>query len=266
VETPPHAAGYYWLCEYGHLCRGMTVVVHCDNKAVVGMLRKLWGPDEYTPLLLEMRRIMIRLDVELDVQWISTHDNTLADLLSRGRVDDFAVAARAFRALPLLHEDSEDWCLARALVEELDREYTFQVDACADMHRANAQFSSSWTALENCLLMRWHGLRVYCNAPFSMLLRVLQRFLQCKGECPVGTSALFIVPVWRDQPFYKLLEKFDGVVFECVRRWPQGAHLFTSPVPAHRGSGREFRGATRWPTEAWYAKPAATFNPYVHSY
>jgi hypothetical protein len=155
------AAGYRWLREYGPRCQGLTVVIHCDNQAVCGMLKHLWGPDEYTPLILEMRSMMLSMDVVFDVYWISTHDNTLSDLLSRGRMPEYRVALVEHRTLPYLPEDDQDWCFRRDIVIALDAVYQFQCDGAVDTHRANAQFSSSWTAFQDCRMQRFHGLRVY---------------------------------------------------------------------------------------------------------
>jgi hypothetical protein len=82
----------------------------------------------------------------------------------------------------------------------------------------------------------------------------------------VGTACLFVVPVWPSRPFYQTLLRLSPAVFERVGHWAAGSNLFTSPVPAHRGTGREHRGPTQWATEAWWARPEPTFNPHTHAY
>ena len=154
-------------------------------------------------------------------------------------------------------KDQEDWQLAPEVFAQLDFLFgPFAVDACVDAFRRNSHCSTSWTAEQDCMVQRWHGLTVFCNGPFSMLLPILQRFLVCKGEEPVGTAALFILPLWVGEPFLRLVYARTDV-FRIVQRFPAGSALFSTPIPTHLGGGRRYAGPTRWPVIAVWASPKA---------
>jgi hypothetical protein len=256
-------AGFMWIRHFAKPLRGCTVVVHSDNTNVVAMLRRRCGVGPFRPLLAEIRRMLLRYDVELDVHWIATKANGLADALSRADWRRYEAELQTYKSLPWLSDDDQDWMLRRDLVMALDADYgPFSVDGAVDIYRANAHFSASWSAMEDCRRMSFHAKRVYINPPFSGLLieEVLEHFLTCKYECPVGTAAMFILPEWRQRPFWDILARHPHV-FRVVRRWGAGSDLFTSPVPAHRGTGREYRGATQWPVIAVWARPEPPSAP-----
>ena len=251
-------AGYWWVRQFAKYARGQTVVVFTDNRAAEGMLKSFWGEGKYLTLLKHIRQMLLRWDVRLQVHWIGTKENILSDALSRGDMRTFNDANAAFLQQSAHPQDSEDWQMRPDIVHgDLDREFgPFDTDGATDRFRANAQFPRSWTAAEDCRVVDWAGRNVYINAPFSLLEATVLRFLECKRSCPLGTAALFIVPVWRSAPFYAVLRD-NPTVFTVVRRWAAGSPLFTRPVPPHRGGGREYVGPTRWEVEAWWASPAA---------
>ena len=61
-----------------------------------------------------------------------------------------------------------------------------------------------------------------------MLLPIVQHFLACKLEEPVGTAAMFIFPLWVGEPFLDLVYSRPDV-FCIVRRFPVGKALFSTP-------------------------------------
>jgi hypothetical protein len=72
---------------------------------------------------------------------------------------------------------------------------------------------------------------VWCNGPFNLLFELLTVFLRAKWRQPVATSALFVVPVWADRPFYTLLQRAERAgIMRRVREYPAGTQLFTKPV------------------------------------
>jgi hypothetical protein len=250
-------AAYWFLLTWGPRLRGHCMVCMSDSSATVGMLTSLWGKADFIPLLKKILRLLVHYDVSLDVHWLMGKRNLLADLLSRGMMAQFHMAAAQYRAgLGAVH-DQEDWQLAPHVFAELDFLFgPFQVDACVDEFRRNAHCAMSWTAIQDCMLQRWHGLTVFCNGPFSMLLPILQHFLLCKSEEPVGTAAMFILPLWVGEPFLGLVYARSDV-FRIVQRFPSGSALFSAPVPTHLGGGRRYAGPTRWPVIAVWAGPRA---------
>lgn len=250
-------AAYWFLRLWGGHLRGYRIVCFTDNTATEGMLKNLWGTPTFIPLLKEILRLLVRFDLELDVHRIGTKENVLADCLSRGAMDEFHGHAAAFVAASGVAADQEDWQLLSDAFRELDAVYgPFQVDACVDAYRTNAHCAVSWTEREDCLRQRWHGLTVFCNGPFSRLFEILTHFLRCKAEEPVGTAALFILPMWSGSDFMGLVHSHPRV-FRVVARYPAGSALFSAPVPSHLGGGRRYVGPTRWPVLAVWAGPEA---------
>ena len=251
-------AAYWFLRRFASQLRGTTLVCFTDNTACLGMLTHMWGQAAYIPLLKQIRMLLLRFDVRLQVHYISTKDNVLADALSRGDMDAFRRANAAFLKQSLKPVDAEDWQLDPQIVRsDLDVHFgPFCTDGAVDWCRSNSHFARSWngSVLEDCRRTDWTGRNVYCNGPFSLLLPILQRFLQCKEQSPRGTAALFVVPAWETASFYALLLQRPDV-FTRVRRWETGTQLFTRPLPPHAGGGRRVLGPTRWPVEAWWASP-----------
>jgi hypothetical protein len=189
-------AGYWFLKLWGHRLRGHSIVCNSDSTATVGMLKRLWGTSPFIPLLKRILRLLVQYDLSLDVHHVFGKDNGLADMLSRGMMREFVTAAASFKAGFGSVADQEDWQLATEVFATFDRAYgPFMVDACVDQFRRNSHCHRSWTAQDDCLRQRWHGLTVFCNGPFSMLMAILLHFLKCKMEEPVGTAALFILPL-----------------------------------------------------------------------
>ncbi len=72
------------LSQWTSVFAGKKVLLHCDNKAVVGGLRK---SSIRGPAMAPLRQIATLLaihDIELEVVWIPTGENKVADCLSRG--------------------------------------------------------------------------------------------------------------------------------------------------------------------------------------
>jgi hypothetical protein len=250
-------AAYWFLQLWGARLRGHCIVCMSDNSATVGMLTSLWGTSTFIPLLKQILRLLVRYDLALDVHWIDSDSNIITDTLSRGAMVEFRAASAHFRAGHSAVADREDWQLSPEVFADLDFAFgPFMIDACVDLFRRNSHCAVSWTARDDCMAQRWHGLTVFCNGPFSMLLPIVQRFLACKLEEPVGTAAMFIFPLWVGESFLDLVYSRPDV-FRIVRRFPVGTALFSTPIPVHQGGGRRYAGPIRWPVIAVWAGPEA---------
>ena len=248
-------AAYWFLRLWGERLRGHCVVCHTDSTVVEGMLKHLSGQPTFIPLLKEILRMLVSFDVSLDVHRIGTKENVLADALSRGAIQEFHAHAARFINGPGVSLDTEDWQMSPDVFDYFDRWLgPFQYDACVDKYRTNSHCPRSWTAGDDCRRQRWHGLTVWCNGPFSLLYEILMHFLLCKAEMPVGTAALFILPLWVPSDFMTLVHSMPRT-FQVVARFPAGSQLFTAPVPAHAGGGRRYVGDTRWPVVAVWVGP-----------
>jgi len=254
-------AAYWFLRTWGERLKGHCIVCHTDSMSVKGMLRNMFGKATFIPLLKEILRLTVRYDVSLDVHYVWTKHNVLADSLSRGAVKEFTVHLQRFMDGGGRAEDGEDYQVLPERFEELDRLVgPFELDACVDRYRTNSHCRRSWNAEDDCRKQRWHGLTVWCNGPFSQLYEILVHFLRCKQEEPVGTAALFILPMWVPSDFMSLVHSRPDV-FRVVARYPTGTALFTAPAPPNRGGGRRYLGPTRWPVLAVWAGPEPPATP-----
>lgn len=81
------------LLTWGPPLKGRLIRFHVDNSAACGMLSRLYTP--VTELMEFIRAWAMAIevnDLKVSVVYISTHDNTAADQLSRAKVADFLAA------------------------------------------------------------------------------------------------------------------------------------------------------------------------------
>lgn len=250
-------AGYWFLKKWARRLSGYTAVVFTDNTNCQSWLKRWTGPGYVMPLLKAIEMLLCQHDVVLEVHYIASKSNVLSDCLSRGDEFGFEKALKEWSGVSMLDKDLEDHMLDHAEVESLESEFgVFTRDACVDKFRTNSHCTKSWNADDDCRKQDWSGQFIFCNGPFSLLLDILQHFLRCKTERPLGTAAIFILPCWPSADFFKLIMSLPKV-FRVVRRWPAGSDLFTAPIPAGRGGGRRRVGPTRWPVVAVLAAPTA---------
>jgi len=71
---------------WGHRLRNTQFILWGDNKGAIGNIRKEWSRDpEMHHLLKQLAMASFRYNLQPRVRWISTKDNTVADLLSRNK-------------------------------------------------------------------------------------------------------------------------------------------------------------------------------------
>ncbi len=237
---------YYALWLWGPLLVGCTVVFYTDNTSALAWSGKFFGTRTVIPLLKEILRLTVQFDVRLAPQWIGTKENILADLLSRGKTRQFFRHLHRWQCAEHFLLDRDDWKLVDPVFARIEQKLgLFDVEACADVHGANAHLRHFWSVREDCRQQAWRGKHVFCNPPFSMILEILQHFLEEKRAQPLDTAAVFVLPFWTDYPFWRFVLKYPGV-FQVQHdfRFPAGSRLFTSPT-GKLGERRDC-GPTRW--------------------
>ena len=258
-------AVYWALCKWGSKLVGQCVVLNVDNTtALYNLARLKCRSVVFLPLLKAIMGRLLRYDLRLKLTYIATKVNTLADALSRNAMLEFARLVLEWeRIKPLLSKDFEDWMLHTHLFQGLEAEFgPVAISACADEHGRNSHTPRYWSAVDSCLTHAWAGLTVWVNPPFDMIWDIMTHFLRCKIRCPVGTSVLFLVPVWVDTVWYRCIRAMPGS-FQRVRHWDKGADLFTAPSHPNEHQGRKLCGTTSWDVEVYYvsAKPLAEQVP-----
>ena len=101
------------LCleDNGHCWGGQMVRFHIDNTSFQASAAKGWShADRLNELLRELLFLTVKYNCILVYDWISTHDNVLADPLSRFNESLFleraASAAGTLRGPPVRHPDA----------------------------------------------------------------------------------------------------------------------------------------------------------------
>lgn len=126
------------------------------------------------------------------------------------------------------------------------------LDGSADPVGANRRLPRFCSAVNSIFDMDLRGEQLYCNPDFELAEEVLQHFLQAYHSADVATSGTFVLPVWPDRRFWRLLKGAKVLDY-----YPAGTQLFTSPDWrqlqltggdfALGGRRRVVRGPTRWP-------------------
>ena len=183
-----------------------------------------------------------RHSIDLAAIHIPGEENLLADRLSRFK-----------REL-----DQGDWMLDRAPFERARERaralfgVEWTLDGSADPVGANRQLPRFCSAVNSIFDVDLRGEQLYCNPDFELAEPVLQHFLQAYRGAEAATSGTFVLPVWPERRFWRLLKGAKVLDY-----YPAGTQLFTSPDWrqlqltggdfALGGQRRVVRGPTRWP-------------------
>ena len=144
--------------------------------------------------------------------------------------------------------DGEDRMFQPELFEELNKLYgPFEVDQCCDEFGENSHCRSYHCPSRSSLdpTVEFRGLNSWFNVPYSRPKPFIEKFLSEHRLSPHNTSAVFLLPMWKDQDWWNLIEKN----FNIVKIYPKGSLLF-SGAPAGGEGERYPLGPTRWPVVA----------------
>ena len=197
--------------------QGRSTLLWCDNASVVHILenRTTRSPE----MMALLRRVWWLLDsagIDLRVRWISTHDNTLADALSRGSPHD-----------ELMISDSS-W-------ERLERRFgPHTIDRYASPINARCRAFNS--AMPNPALAQadWKGENNYCFPPIAELPALAQLL-----SSQPSLQATVVAPWWPAQAWSQALVE----VASHVELWP-ALSACTPPSGLHGSAQHVLSGAT----------------------
>ncbi len=94
---------------------------------------------------------------------------------------------------------TDQWSTPQAFFDELDREFSFTLDPCADTE--NHKCARYFTAEEDGLVQDWSGERVFCNPPYG---RAIYKWVEkCYREgCKDGTIVVLLIPARTDTAYF----------------------------------------------------------------
>ncbi|KAK3281431.1 hypothetical protein CYMTET_10781 [Cymbomonas tetramitiformis] len=226
--------------------RGECLLFRSDNSTTVSLINK---QGTMAPALWEVgERIFSAArmyDLDLACEQIPGVENGLSDGLSRY----------------VRRKDYSDWQYRRdeflSVQSELVRPFT--LDGGADPVGTNAHLPRYCSEVDSFLVRSLAGEAVYANPDYALIREYLLHFLQCQRDSPYDTSGTFVVPVWDTYDWWYLVK--GGRV---LRYYPPDTELFTTPSWEQLanadgtygfGSGRTFRGPTRWPVVVIHFPP-----------
>ena len=229
---------------WGAELAGQRVLVRTDNTTAKSVVNNRGTVSaNLQPLCARLVEVCRAHDLDVAAMHIPGVENTLADALSRFK-----------RGM-----DKGDWMLARRAFghaqQVVREEYAveFTLDGSSDPVGSNRQLPRFCSAVNSLLRRRLEGEHLYCNPDFELIERVLRHFLEAYRRAEVATSGTFVLPVWADRSWWRLLRGARVVAY-----YPAGTPLFTSPdwrqLAVGQGQyslvedgGRAYRGPTRWP-------------------
>lgn len=69
----------------------------------------------------------------------------------------------------LFSSNKEDWETPQDLFDELNKEFNFTIDVCANI--TNNKCKRYYTQIDNGLIQNWNNETVWCNPPYGRKIR-----------------------------------------------------------------------------------------------
>ena len=103
------------------------------------------------------------------------------------------------KAETLFSKNSDEWQSPLGLFQDLDREFHFDLDACAthENHMVDAYFTKDEDGLEQ----NWGGHTVWCNPPYSQIKKWVRKCYY-EGHQP-NTTVVLLVPSRTDTKWFQ---------------------------------------------------------------
>lgn len=94
---------------------------------------------------------------------------------------------------------TNDWSTPQDFYDELDNEFGFTLDPCADEynHKCNKYF----TEKDDGLLQDWGGEIVFCNPPYGKAIKDWVRKAYIEG-CKPNTTVVLLIPARTDTQYF----------------------------------------------------------------
>lgn len=131
----------------------------------------------------------------------------------------------------LFSSNSEEWETPKELFENLNKEFHFNLDPCANEY--NYKCSNYFTKNENGLSQSWEGKRVFCNPPYG---RKIYNWVKKAYEesLNANTIVVMLIPSRTDTKyFHEFLYKKKNVELRFIKgRLKFGGSKNSAPFPS----------------------------------
>lgn len=98
----------------------------------------------------------------------------------------------------LFSSKTNEWATPKALFEELDKEFHFNLDPCATPE--NAKCKRFYTIEDDGLIQDWGGHRVFCNPPYGREIGKWVR--KCYEESSRCEVVVMLIPARTDTSYF----------------------------------------------------------------
>src|SRR5574344_226839 len=94
---------------------------------------------------------------------------------------------------------NNDWSTPQDLYEELDNEFHFDIDLCANSN--NTKCKNYFSEEDNSLIQDWEGFIGFCNAPYGRDIKNWVRKAYYEGSKP-NTTIVMLIPARTDTTYF----------------------------------------------------------------
>ena len=98
----------------------------------------------------------------------------------------------------LFSSKSEVWATPQDFFDELDKEFCFTLDPCAN--HENHKCATYFTIEDDGLAQDWSGHRVFCNPPYGRKIAAWVK--KCHDEAQKGTLVVMLIPARTDTSYF----------------------------------------------------------------
>lgn len=94
---------------------------------------------------------------------------------------------------------SDEWATPQHIFDELDNEFGFDLDACAN--ESNHKCENYYSIEQDGLSQNWAGHRVFCNPPYSNIAKWVEKaFYETKSK---NTLVVLLIPSRTDTKYFQ---------------------------------------------------------------
>lgn len=199
-------AAFFGLKIFAKDLSNCEILLRIDNTTAISYINRMGGI-QFPHLNSLSRRIWQwceQRDIFIFASYISSTDNYIADQESRRiNIDvEWELTDKAFSKICRFFGHPEIDLFASRLNKKCHRFVSW--------HRDPEAFAI------DAFTLSWSDCYFYIFSPFCLILRVLQKIVNDKGE------GIVIVPLWPSQPWYPLYKKLlisDTIIFSPDQKW-----------------------------------------------
>lgn len=124
--------------------------------------------------------------------------------------------------------NTDEWATPQDLFDELDREFGFNLDPCADDH--NHKCAEYYTILQDGLSKDWGGRRVFCNPPYSKIAQWVEKAY--REGTKDNTVVVLLIPARVDTKYFHNFINHRAEIRFCTKRLRFGDGSKPAPFPS----------------------------------